>query len=429
MHKERVKTLLILLLSLSAVFLGLRTGLFDEPLRAGGFGGGTPPLAITGQASPAAFPTAMMANLDSGSHHGQRMDGQSGSHDTGISVLYHIFSGSLGEALGSSSPSEPVSLEEWEAALTGTGVFFQYDVEISGTVLAGWLGTEIGGATDAMQRMVLSLRQGVVHLYYMGRDGVPHRSGTAVDSGALRTILETVEPNGAQFGFQVPSFAGDPFTVMLARYDGIPVITEFSAMGDVFRQLDMVLGHFGMHLAMARYLDEGGVRTMVEGGATLRLWENGRIHYLCQADTSRLVAWEAGEPSLSEAIEAARGIAQVLERFSGEATVQLSNWYDGSDDIDEAIILHFSYYLGGIPIWTDYPAATIVIRGRYVREVTLFVRAFARTGQHSGVMPELQAAAAAGDAELILSYVSTEGDILRARWLLAPIEREEPADG
>jgi len=429
-HKERVKSLFIVILSLSAVFLGLRTGLFDEPLRAGGFGGGVPPLAITGQASPAAFPRAIMASLGFGSYHGQRMDGQGGRHDTGLFALYHLFAGSLGEALGSSSPSEPVSLEAWETALTGAGVFFQYDVEISGTVLAGWLRTEVGGADGAMQRMVLSLQQGAVYLYYMGRDGIPHRSETAVDASTLHETLDTFEPNGAQYGFQIPAFTGaDPFTLVLARYDGIPVITQSNTMADIFRQLDIVLGRFGMHLSMARYLDESGVRTMVEEGATLRLSESGLIHYHCQADVPRLAVWEEGERPLSGAIEAAREIAHVLERFSGEANVQLSNWYLASGYLDGSVILYFSYYLGGIPIWMDSPAATVVIRGRYVREVTLFARSFARTGEYSAVMPEVQAAAAAGEAELVLSYVSTEDDTLRTHWLTQPIEREEPTDG
>jgi len=426
-HKERIKSLLILVLSLSAVFLGLRTGLFDEPLRAGRLED-APPLVISGQASPAAFPTTIMVSLGSGSYHGQRMDGQGGNYDTGLTILYHLFSGSLGEALGSSTPSEPVSLEEWESALAGVGVFFQYDTEISGTVLAGWLGTEVGGADGGMQRMVLSLRQNAVYLYYMGQDGIPHRSGTAVAGSALYENLEAFEPNGAQYGFQVAAFTGEPFTVLLSSYDGIPVIAEAGVMVEVFRQLETVLGYFGMHLSLARYLDEDGVRRMEEEGATLRLSESGLIHYRCQADMPRLVAWEAGESSLSLAIEAAREIAQVLERFSGEANVQLSNWYYGSDYIDGSLILYFSYYLGGIPIWTDDPAATIVIRGSYVREVTLFARAFTRTGQYSIVMPELQAAVAAGDARLRLSYVSAERDSLRAGWLVQPREREE-ADG
>jgi hypothetical protein len=115
MHKEQIKTLLLILLSISAVFLGLRTGLFDEPLRAGGFGGAAPMRTVTDSVSPAAFPKAIMISLGEGAYHGQRMDGQGGTED-GLSTLYAMFTAHLGEALETAEPSAPVSIEAWKRA-------------------------------------------------------------------------------------------------------------------------------------------------------------------------------------------------------------------------------------------------------------------------------------------------------------------------
>jgi len=432
-HKERVKTVLIVLLSVSAVFLGLQSGLFDEPLRAGGLTFDAPtPLATAGQVSPAALPTAMMATLAEGVHHGHRMDGQGGFNGAeGLSALYDLFASSLGEALGSSGDAYPVNLSAWEIALSGEGVFFQYDIALPGAVFAGWFGTDVGGADGQMQRMILSIRQEAVYLYYTGRGGMPYRSATAVDPIALREKLRTLEPNGAQFGFSNPAWTGaDPYTVLLPHYNEIPIIMGHNAIGAAFGHLDEVLGRFGMHLTLARYIDEAGMRTMVEDGATLRLSENGLISFQCQGDFPRVVAGSGGGlPSLSQAIEVAREIAQVLTLFSDMADVYLTNWYYGSGYSDGQLVLTFGYYLGGIPIWTEYPAATIVIHGRYVREATLFVRGFAHRGQFSSVIPELQATAASGGAPLTLTYVSTEenttqtaraSSVLQARWLLTP---------
>jgi len=431
MHKERVKTLLLVLLSISAVFLGLRTGLFDEPLRAGGFGGSPPMRTVTDQASPAAFPTTIMVSLGDGVYHGQRMDGQGGEAESGLSTLYDLFAEHLDEALESAQASEPVTLEAWEQALTDLGVFFQYGVELPLETLARWFGTEVYHVVGRMERLMLSVSQGGVALYYMGQDGVPHRSETALDSGVLGGDIQSLAPNGAQYGFQKPAFIGiDPFTVLLAQYEGIPVIRGHNAVGSVFELLDTMLKHFGMHLSRVRYLDVSGVRTMVEDDATLRLTEHGVIHYRCQSDTPRLAAWE-GELSLTGAIETGREIAQILERLSGEATVQLSDWHYTGSHMEEQIVLIFSYYLGGIPIWTEYPAARVVIRGGYVREVTLFARTFVRTGQFSAVMPELQASAAAGGTPLALSYVYTEegNETWRARWLVTSRGEGVAADG
>jgi len=427
MHKERVKTLFLVLLSISAVFLGLRTGLFDEPLRAGGFGGNPPMRTVTDQAYPAAFPRTIMVSLGAGAYHGQRMDWQGGNEEAGLQILYATFAESLGEALESADSSESVTLEAWERALTDLGVFFQYDVEIPGATLARWFGTESHDTIGGIERIILSASQDAVYLYYMGGDGIPNRSETRADAGILRGWIQTLEPNGAQYGFQLPAFTGaDPFAVLLAQYDGIPVIRGHNAVSAVFEQLGTVLEQFGMHLSRARYLDVGGVRTMVEDDATLRLTDQGRIYYHCQANAPRLVAWEDA-PSLTRGIEAGREIAQILEGLSGEATVQLSDWVYA----EEQIVLYFSYYLGGIPIWTAYPAARIVIRGSYVREVTLFARTFMRTGQFSAVIPELQASAAAGGEPLTLAYVyaEDEDETWLPRWLVTPGDREVAADG
>ena len=423
-YKERVKTLLLVLLSVSAVFLGFHTGLFDEPLRAGGFGGNTPVRTATDQISPGAFPTTIMVSLGEGAYHGQRMDGQGGNEEIGLGILYDLFAAHLGEALASAEDSEPVTLEAWEHALANVGVFVQYDVEIPGETLVRWFGAESDSAFGRIERMVLSIAQDAVYLYYMGRDNLPHRSGTAVDPGALHQHIQTLEPNGAQYGFHLSAFTGtDPFTVLLPQYDGIPVMRGHNAVGAVFEQLETVLDLFGMHLSRARYLDVGGVRTMVEDDATLRLTEHGLIHYHCQADAPRLVAWE-GESSFAGTVEVGRQIVQILEGLSGEARVQLSDWYYASGYADGSLVLYFSYYLGGIRVQTAYPAARIVIRGRYVREVTLLARTFVRTGQFSAVMPELQASAAAGGAPLTLAYVYTEegNENWRVRWLMTPRE-------
>ena len=430
-YKERVKTLLLVLLSISAVFLGLRTGLFDEPLRAGGFGGSAPVRTVADQAYPAAFPTTIMVSLGEGVYHGQRMDGQGDAEEEGLEVLFGRFAVFFGEALESAGFSEPVTMEEWERALTDLGVFFQYDVEIPGDVLARWFDTEASGELGAMERMTLSASQNAVYLYYMGRDDLPRRRETTVDVGALRGQIQSLAPNGAQYGFQVPAFTGtNRSTVLLAQYEGIPVIRGHNAISAVFEHLDTMLEHFGMHLSRVRYLDVSGVRTMVEDDATLRLTEHGLVHYHCQADAPRLVAWE-GERSFAGAVETGREVAQILERLSGDATIQLSDWYDASAYSDGQLVLYFSYYLGGIPVWTEYPAARIVIRGRYVREVTLFARTFVRTGHFSAVMPELQATAASGGEPLTLAYVYAEegNENWRARWLVTPRREEVAVNG
>ena len=431
--KEWFKTALIALLGISAVVLALHVGLFDEPIRGAMWGNAQDPSpAVVGSMSPAARPTGMMANLGPDAYRGHRTDeGAGGVFGNNLLGLYDLFAGSLGEALGSSGPSEPVSGEEWERALSDLGVFFHYDLELPGAVLAGWMGTETGGATGLMQRIVLSARGDMVYLYYMGRDREPRRSGTAVRGETLRETLRTLEPNGAGYGFQQGAWMGtDPYAILLADYSGIPALRSEGAMGAVFGQLDGILERLGMNPALARYMAEEGGRTIVQDATTLRLSDTGLISWHCLGENPRISVRGEGQPTLSEAIERANEIAQILSSVSDAASIYLTSW----SEAEGQFVLQFGYYFGGIPIWTEEPAAVIVIDGGRVREFALFTRTFWRTGQFVSVIPELQAVAAMGGAPLALTYVeaeSPEGEQawMHARWLVAPRIGRGDSDG
>ena len=426
-HKERIKTLFIALLAVSAVVLGSLTGLFELPIRAGGpepegESGVVRPWDRAGQILPAAWPSAAMATIAPETFQGHQMDAQEGSPaNEGLGTLYALFSGHLGEALGSSGPSVAVTRAEWEAALLERGVFFQYDVELPAAVFARWFGTEVGGAQGPMSALALSVGQEAVYLYYMGRAGVPYRSATAVRPEGLREVLENLVPNGARFGFFLPQTEMDPDAVLLASHSGIPTVWGMNAVGSVYAHGDAFLEALGLTPALIRYFDEGGTRTIVEGGATLWIHENGLLTYHCQCENPRLSAEAFGEGDLTQAIEAARRVVEVLHLVSGEAELWLTDWsYE-----EGAFLLVFGYYLGGVPVWMSAPAATVQLVEGTVREVTLFARAFYKTGFYGPVMPEVQAMAAAGGA-IRLAYTAVDFDVapeaveLRARWLLGP---------
>jgi len=431
-HKERIKTLLIFLLTASAAFLGWHIGLFDAPIQAGGFlPAARPPIVSSSDhISPAARPTAVMASLGEGNFQGHRMNQAETTMGIGsLFPLYNLFAPHLGDALGSASRSEPISETQWQDALSDLGVFFHYDVAVPGDVLAGWFGQTADGALGLMQRLYLSFRQDVVHLYYMAPGQAPRRSVTDIPTAPLRAVLHTLAPNGAEFGFLQTAWTGtDPYTVLLPAYGGIQTLQDTSAIGTIFGQLDTVLEQFGMSLARARYVERDGVRTMVQDGATLRLSENGRINFHCQDDVPRLTLPGDEPPTLAEAIHAAHHIVQALfAPFSEWADLYLTDW----SAQDGRFVLQFGYYFGSVPIWTEYPAAVIVIEGQAVREIDLFARSFRPTGQFTEVIPELQAVAAAGGTPLTLTYVPAEDGaadnetaVMHARWLLPP-DREE----
>ncbi|MCL2569419.1 MAG: hypothetical protein FWE12_08370 [Oscillospiraceae bacterium] len=423
-NKERIKTLFIVLLAASAVILGHATGLFTLPIQTGGTAGGYDmrPSDRAGNISSAARPSAVLATRGDGLSRGHLADqGEDFGPSEGLRALYELFTGHLGQALGSSGDAVPVNRADWEAALSGQSVFFRYDVELPGEVLAQWFGTEVGGANRLMQQLALAVGGDTVYLYFKGRDGIAYRSTTAVRPSDIQDALRTLVPNGARFGFLDPVYAGqDPDAVLLGRYGGIPAIRSYNAVGGVYAQhRDAFLDALGFTPALVRYFDEDGARTIVEGGNTLRIHETGLI---TSAHASLLVAGY-GSLELAEAIEAARRIVQVLDLVSGAAEVYLTDWTYA----DGQFHLTFNYYLSGVPIWTPSPAATVTIIGRHIAEVSLLVRTFERTGAYAPVMPEIQASAAMGGVPIRLTYAVADGDAgsvshgaveMRARWLL-----------
>jgi len=333
----------------------------------------------------------------------------------------------VGEALGSSGPSEPVTRATWEAALSDRGVFFRYDAPLPGEVFARWLGTEIGGATGLMQQVFLSARTDAVYLYHTGADGLPYRSPTAVRPEDLLATLAAYQPNGARFGFLDPAYTGpNPDAILLVDYSDFPVIRSENAAGGVYAQERAFLEGLGLNPALIRSLDEHGTRTIVEGGATVVIHEHRLITYHCQSENPRLAIEGVRGPA--EVLDLARRIAQTLHLTSGEAEVYLTNWFYTDGHPSGQIVYQFSYFIDGVPIWTESPAATVVVTGRYVTEVTLFARAFYRTEQTAPMMPEIQAAAASGGVPLRLTFAAASGAEgpesgetveLRTRWLLA----------
>jgi len=425
--KERIKTLLIVLLSVSAVGLGLGTGLFDGAIRSMGFYATIEEMLLP-EATPqhavvsAARPTAALASLGPDTAYGHRWDGPA---SVGVIDLYGQFFGILGEAFGSSGPPIPVSRADWEATLSNPGVFFRYDLELPGSVLTRWFGTEPGAIAQPLQMLYLSVHSGRVYLYFMGGDNLPHRAATAVRAEDILEILHTLTPNGARFGFQATADpALDPNTILLPRYDQIPTVLEQSAIGGIYRNLDELLTR--LHItALARSMDEGGTRIFVEEGATLRISEDGVIHYLYRGDAPRITTGESA-PDLWEAIELARQIADILALTSGAADIYLTEF----DQQGDTFTIRFGYYIGSLPIWTDVPAAQVTISGRYVTEVTLFARNYYQTDLFSAVLPEIQATAAAGDIPLRLAYAPADtvdgnpvqtGTEFRARWTLGAV--------
>ena len=162
---ERIKSLLIVLLSCSAVYLVVLTqsiavpsGLLSRPSTGGGG------LAVADPAETAR-PLRMAAVIPAGGNEVQRFGVQYSEADTAdlFQQAYTI----LVEALSSANQLKEVTEAEWRQALSAApGLYFDWQGEVPLEVLDGWLSVENPMLTGSVRRMVLAAREGRVFLCY-----------------------------------------------------------------------------------------------------------------------------------------------------------------------------------------------------------------------------------------------------------------------
>ena len=403
-HKERIKSLFILLLTISAVALSFVAGIFDVPMRAQTGSSGT--LLISENGYAPLLPTQTLVNF--GEDEGfVRGSGMTDIHaDTSFEESLRL----LREALTSAGQAEEINARIWREALSSWGILFHFSTNLplsEFTLLMGQTENPLMGQSETLY---LSLKEAVVFLYFVGEDGQVFRAATDVPSYQLGQLIEQYQPNGGRISFDLEDIAP---RIQRNSYNNFPVIQAQTA--HMYQYLELLLSRFDFNPNLVRYIESDGVRLMVEDGATLRIFEDGLITYHYQGANPRLMVSTEHQPSLAEAIRASYVLASLVGIVSGEAEIS----FRGYTYQNGQFVIEFGYALAGTPILGTYPAARIVIDGRYVREVSLFARNFHFSGEHAAVLPRSSAQLAAGREQIDLFYVlQAETGQYLPRWIL-----------
>lgn len=212
---ERFKTALIVLLTLSALVLALRSPLLQSAglpfLFDQGLANSTSLTPQTGSLPTAAVPARLVVGT-SVSRYGIQYDQEAADN------LFDQTAPLLGEALGSAESSSTLSEHEWQALLTGQCLYFGYLSPIPLSVLSGWLTGDKANSSlvDSTRHIVLAAgTDGMLTLSYQGVDGGFYQCATSLDASLhLEPVVSSVDPNGAFFAFEadLPSVV-DPYTL------------------------------------------------------------------------------------------------------------------------------------------------------------------------------------------------------------------------
>ena len=417
------KSLLILLLAVSAVFLLGHTqisgemvnelqNLFDRPTEDEVKDPST-------QISATAFHPVQIVTCQNELRYGvQYSQDETDEVFSALSIV-------LTEALGSAGVPEEIPEREWRAALCSTGIYMEYLYPVPLYALS----TQTEGDQEPVQlfgstkRICVAADQADgVSLYYINEeDGKIYACTTTLSSDFhLDAAIADWAPNGAQFAFEVAGMETlEPYT-LLTRTPQPVVYRASDPLLDDAEKLDQLLSALAFR-SRGMVLDPKAGGQIVENNDSLRLSADGVVtfHTIGNEEYRFLLSGSDTRTALNYVQTI---VEDTIGAWCGQARVCLS----GIEETEEGLVITFQYSLNGAPVALPdgNEAARFMIRNGAITDFSLYLRSYTATEETSLVLPVAQAAAAmdalkADGKELTLFYQDSGGEEIRAIWIAA----------
>ena len=351
---------------------------------------------------------------------------ESGVHDTAmydanaLEEAYRHYSAALAEALGSAGEPESVSDEEWEAAISGRGVYFDYYTDCQLSSFAIWLGSDMDGTAGlhSARRLCLSLSEDEVTLYYWRKtQHEAYRCTTELSVTELSERIAGCAPDGSAFAFELyEELEGlDPYIVVVPGEIELRSIEGANSLDAA--DAGQIMSAFGMNSNLAQnYMETDGTAVYLEGETTLRLGSDG----LLRLSRGGGIAQPARKLSPADAVQTALdALDRTVGLINGVAELRLSYIFC-SDAESGSYTLRFDYAVDGLPVRIAGRscAAELSIVGSEIVGAEIAFRSYGYTGETERPLPAelaLAVARAEGGGEPRLEFVESEGSI-SARW-------------
>ena len=396
--KEFLKTVLLILLGLSALYLLWRTWVYDNSI----FGAAAPEPEIYAPArldyAPASATPARCAVMRDGTRTGAQYDGET-------EEVYESFRFLLAEALSSAGQAAVMDEAAWRAALRRDGVYFEFAGTFPIALLAAWLSADsvLDGDLEAIG---LIFGGGTAALIYSDADGVFYKADTRAEAAAWPELPE-LRP--CAFAYETEYAPALAARQLLIEEESPRVNIAASSIPEIQKDAS-IYTHFLEKLAFSpastsSYMDgETRVYVDVVNGQICEISPDGTIRFsspqtpegahILAADV--LLAWETVsvlEPALGGAEFAVFRVAQT----------------DGST------VVELAWMIGGLPALLE-PAVAEVENG-VIRRIVLKLYRVAAGEEETAPLPLKQAIAmipGGGEARLDLRYSMEDGG--RAVW-------------
>lgn len=419
---ERGKTLLIILLSCSAVYLTVRTQIpvaLSGLLPSVSIGGGG---QTTQESRALAAQPLRMAVTIRGGEESLRYGVQYGQE--ALDALFQQMYSLLAEALSSAEAPAAVDETAWQQALsTAPGIYFDWQDDLPLSVLMGWLSVENEQLGGSLRRLVLTAQDGQAVIYYRTQSGTCFRTACGmVDVSRLSEAAAGIKDNGARFAFEQEEYAAlAPYTLLLGEnitpvvYQASNPLEQESVQEQVRQALDFSANSSVSYVTS----DEQVIRS---GNDTLRLAFDGTVTFTAAADGSS--RYPVAAPGIYWAVERCRQLAtDALGELCGQARLYLMSVEETGT---ESWQIEFGYLLNGVPVrlGEEGCAARFQVSGGRVSSFVLQFRTYTDSGTTSVVLPQRQAMAAMEakgheGEELLLVYLDSGAQQVSASWAAA----------
>lgn len=398
--KERLKTLLIILLSCSAICLtAMANSYYDIDLPF--LGKSEPTQQSSGQSSvQEASRPLKMAVMNSYGRYGAACDSQT------VDELYDRLGKFLGEALGTISSQRLTDSDGFKAALGRSGIFYEFPGSVPLSALARWLGTGLPEEAEdtSADLFVLSADDQGMSLCYRS-DGQYYVCTVDMHSDVSADI-ESVRPNDVAFAFELEQsssvYSGvDSFCLVVPR----PVMPVAQARTVVTENRSQVVSAMSFNpYSDSSYTDSSGTEIFTANNSIISLGADGLVTYR-RGDSPE------GSLDPAERIELARA---TLAELASPGDAKL--YFTGETREGDSYVLTFDYVLAGVKVETAQGyGATVTIRGGAVAELSLVLRSYQLQEETTDLMPSLQAAALCS-GRLEVTYKDQGGESLTVGW-------------
>lgn len=424
--KEGLKSLLIVLLSCSAVFLSVRVFQMEpqgDVLLPGPVG--TQAQSLSAERGKIAWPMRLAAAIQ-GDGGILRCAAQYNAQES--DALFQKTASLLVEALSSTDAPQQVDEIQWRRALrSAPGFYFDFQGELPFSVLAGWLSEQSCALEGAVRRLVLTVADSQVVLYYQNaQNGAYYVCDTdVVDPAHLSDAVSALTGNGAFFAFESEEYQGlDPYTLLLPEAPEAKVYRASNPLAQEADPLGLLMEELYFPSESAAFYTAGDERVARNGEESMRLSQRGVVTYQCDDEDSGryLIAHEGETATLLEMAEGCRALAQ---RTLGSRCGQARLYLMGMEETPQGWQVEFGCCIDGIPVQTEEGCtARFLVRNGQILEFSLWLRGYAETGETALLLPEGQAMAAmeslghAGE-ELVLIYPDQGGESILPVWAAA----------